>query len=215
MADSSDHVRVTLEGLSELYGENLRRHGLSSKSVGWKDAASQQLRFEKLAQVIRPGGAAITVNDWGCGYGAMLPFLDAIPGVQLAAYRGYDISPEMLAAARNLYGSDPRVALVQSAEIDSSCDYAFVSGTFNVRFAATDDEWRAYIEQTILRLGETSRKGFAFNLLSSYVDWRDPQLFYGDPSYFLDFCKRRISRSVALLHDYPLYEWTMHVVMEP
>ena len=37
------------------------------------------------------------------------------------------------------------------------------------------------------------------------------QVGYGDPCAFFQFCKREISPDVTLLHDYPLYEWTMLV----
>ena len=32
-----------LAGIEKLYSDNLRRYGISSKSVGWKDEVSQQL----------------------------------------------------------------------------------------------------------------------------------------------------------------------------
>jgi hypothetical protein len=36
-------------------------------------------------------------------------------------------------------------------------------------------------------------------------------LYYGDPAFFFDHCKRSFSRNVALLHDYGLYEFTILV----
>ena len=58
-----------------------------------------------------------------------------------------------------------------------------------------------------------SRTGFAFNALSLYSDpdRRRPDLYYADPLYWFDHCKRRYCRFVALLHDYPLYEFTILV----
>jgi len=46
------------------------------------------------------------------------------------------------------------------------------------------------------------------------VDWKQDNLYYGDPFLFFDYCKRNISRYVSLLHDYPLYEWTIIVRKE-
>jgi hypothetical protein len=50
-------------------------------------------------------------------------------------------------------------------------------------------------------------------MLTIYSDQEKmrPDLYYGDPSWFFDHCKRRFSRNVALLHDYELYDWTMAV----
>jgi len=36
-------------------------------------------------------------------------------------------------------------------------------------------------------------------------------LYYADPCFIFDYCKRNFSRNVALLHDYELYEFTIIV----
>jgi hypothetical protein len=36
-------------------------------------------------------------------------------------------------------------------------------------------------------------------------------LFYADPLALFEHCRTRFSRRVALLHDYPLYEFTLLV----
>ena len=133
--------------------------------------------------------------------------------INLKKYYGYDISEEMLTAAE-AYIADERAQWINSKDISSEADYSFVSGTFNVRFDASDEVWRKFIEETLLKMGLMSKRGFAFNLLSIYVDWREEHLYYGDPYYYFDFCKTRISKYVSLLHDYPLYEWTICVRLE-
>ena len=54
-------------------------------------------------------------------------------------------------------------------------------------------------------------KGISFNLLTKYADYEADNLYYGDPLYFFDYCKRNLSKYVTLLHDYELYEWTILV----
>jgi SAM-dependent methyltransferase len=205
------HARVdqALDEVRRLYTESLAEHGRDSKAVGWKDPTSQRLRFDKLAEVLRPEAGHVTVSDWGCGYGAMFDYLDGRLGPELEAYTGYDISEQMITEARASH-ADPRARFVVGSRPEQA-DYTFVSGTFNVRFGASDDEWAEWIRQRLRELAAASRKGLAFNLLSSYVDWREPHLFYGDPREFFDFCKSELSRFVSMLHDYPLYEWTIVV----
>lgn len=200
-----------LDGIARLYEDNLKNYGQTSKSVGWKDERQQLLRFEKLAEVLDAGDAEVTVADLGCGYGAMLRYLGGRPGVRLARYVGYDISDEMLAAARAAAGGDARASFVRGAEVSEDVDYSFVSGTFNVRMEVGEEVWKEYVLGAIRNLAERSRRGFAFNLLSTYVDWKQENLYYGDPLFFFDFCKRNVSPHVSLLHDYPLYEWTLVV----
>ncbi len=212
---SQTNTIETLDKVKNLYTENFQSHGYDSKSVGWRDEGSHNLRFQKLIQVIENTKKAteITVNDWGCGYGAMFNYLDELPNIRLKKYHGYDISKEMLDAAKE-YVKDERAEWLNSQDLTTKADYSFVSGTFNVRFEANDELWMQYIQDALLKLSEMSKRGFAFNLLSTYVDWKEEHLYYGDPFFFFDFCKKNISSYVSLLHDYPLYEWTIYVRKE-
>ena len=210
---SADSIPKTLDGIRDLYEGNLAEHGTTSKSVGWPDEASQMLRFERLARVIDRDAAGFTVNDWGCGYGAMFGYLDRAFGARLLRYTGYDISAEMLAAARTRC-ADARAAFVQGPEVTDDADYTFVSGTFNVKLQASDAEWDAYVKRHLETMYARSRRGLAFNLLTSYVDWKSDNLFYADPKDFFDFCKTKLSRFVTLHHDARLYEWTMLVTRD-
>ena len=154
-------------------------------------------------------------TDWfvKAGYGAMFHYLDGLPMIALARYNGYDISDEMLRAARESV-PDYRAAFINSSKLTLRADYALVSGTFNVKLQASNEEWTEYVKESLVNLSDYSTRGFAFNLLTTYVDWKQENLFYADPFLFFDFCKRNISRYVSLLHDYPLYEWTIIVRKE-
>ena len=204
-----------LEEVRRLYENSLADHGVTSKGVGWKDTISQFLRFEKLIQIFEGQklNEPISINDLGCGYGAMFHYLDALPTIALARYNGYDISDEMLRAARESVPDD-RAAFINSPKLTLQADYTLVSGTFNVKLQASNEEWTEYVKESLVNLSDYSTRGFAFNLLTTYVDWKQENLFYADPFLFFDFCKRNISRYVSLLHDYPLYEWTIIVRKE-
>lgn len=211
------HAEANLEralAQSETYHRKaFEDHGATAAGVGWKDRASQLLRFRQLAQIMQPPPAEpVSVNDFGCGYGALLEYLDGLSGVSVREYFGYDISAIALVAARK--HADARATFIQADEVTEDADYSFCSGTLNFKGEASDETWRSYVERAIEQLASRSRVGFAFNLMSTHVDFTKPDLFYADPAYFFTFCKSRISRYVTLLHDYPLYEWTILVRME-
>jgi SAM-dependent methyltransferase len=196
--------KADLTGITRLYEESLAEHGVKPLAVGWRDEVSHRLRFGKLASVIEKS-EDVSINDLGCGYGAFYEYLVEV-GVKVTLFRGYDISERMVSLAKQrVPGGD----FILGDAIDQPADYSFASGIFNVRLQESEEKWQKHVEQTLSNLFEQSRCGFAFNLLSTYVDYREPHLFYGDPLYFFDLCKRRFSRSVSLLHDYPLFEWTM------
>jgi SAM-dependent methyltransferase len=206
MSTSGKRPDDVLRRVAELYSKNLATHGVSSKAIGWRDDETRVLRYDVLANVFSDARGPMTVIDWGCGYGGLFTFLEA-GGVNVVRYDGYDLSAEMIAAASHLPAD--RVRLFHSDVVTEDADYAFVSGTFNVRYDASNADWFDYITATLDGLWAHSRKGIAFNLLSTYVDWQEPHLYYGDPRVFFDYCKRRFTRSVVLYHDYPLYEWTI------
>ena len=73
--------------------------------------------------------------------------------------------------------------------------------------------WTRYVHRTIDILARAGQRGFAFNMLSmsSDPDQRRPSLYYVDPIGMLAHCLSRYGRSVALLQDYGLYEFTIVV----
>jgi SAM-dependent methyltransferase len=157
--------------------------------------------------VDRPG--PFSINDYGCGYGALCLWL-AEQGRDVD-YRGFDLSAPMLEHARAALPSG--VTLVDREDGLAPADYTVASGIFNVRLEAGEAEWADYTFDTIRRMAALSTRGLAFNLLTSYsdADRMEQRLYYGDPARYFDFCKRELSRHVALLHDYGLYEFTIVV----
>ena len=58
-----------------------------------------------------------------------------------------------------------------------------------------------------------SSRGFASTFLTKYsdADRMLDHLYYADPLFLFDYCKRNFSKNVALLHDYTLYDFTILV----
>jgi len=199
-----------LEKVASYYSGKLAEHGQSARGVDWNGEESQALRFEQLSKVITQS-TEFSVNDLGCGYGAYFDYLR--PRHDLFQYYGFDLSAEMISAARKRFAGNGRVHFAVTGEPDAVADYGVASGIFNVRLDSTDDAWRAHVLRTLDMLYKTSHRGFSFNCLTSYSDqdkMRD-YLYYANPCDLFDHCKRAYSRDVALLHDYGLYEFTILV----
>lgn len=199
-----------LSEVADYYSAKLAKHGETSCGVDWNSEASQMLRFEQLTKIISQA-EGFSLNDLGCGYGAMLDYLNS--HYQDFIYNGCDVSSDMIHAAQHRYAHMSNAHFSITAEPAEIADYGIASGIFNVRFEHIDAEWNKYLQTTLDVLDRTSRKGFAFNCLTSYSDadkMRD-YLYYADPGVLFDLCKRRYSRHVALLHDYGLYEFTILV----
>ena len=199
-----------LREVADYYSSKLAQHGETSRGVDWNNETSQTLRFEQLCKIIAtPEG--FSINDLGCGYGAFFEFLEN--RFQAVSYLGVDVSRDMVLAAERRHQGNARVRFTIASEPNYFADYGVASGIFNVRLGRSDAEWLAYLESALDILDQTSRRGFAFNCLTSYSDEdkKRDDLYYADPCLLFDICKRRYSRQVALLHDYGLYEFTILV----
>lgn len=207
MADKNSDI---LTEVADYYSAKLAEYGETPRGVDWNGEESQVLRFEQLSKIIdQPSG--FSVNDLGCGYGALYDYLCS--KYSTFAYHGLDVSGDMIGAAKARYANNRRACFAVAAEPSEIAHYGVASGIFNVRLGYDDVEWREHLSNTLDTLNHTSSKGFAFNCLTSYSDTDKMRnyLYYADPCLVFDFCKRRYSRDVALLHDYGLYEFTILV----
>jgi len=203
-----------LAEVAEYYTSKLVQHGETPRGVDWNGEESQTLRFVQLSKILDTS-SHFSINDLGCGYGALYAFL--AHKYASFSYFGIDVAESMIRAAEKRYQDKSKARFVFSSEPEQVADYGIASGIFNVRLNQSDDEWLLYLETTLGTLDRTSRFGFAFNCLTSYSDadkMRD-NLYYANPCMLFDLCKRRYSRNVALLHDYGLYEFTVLVRKQP
>ena len=66
--------RHILDDVAHYYGTRLRDHGPNPQGVDWNSAESQILRFEQILKVC-DFSTALSINDYGCGYGALVDYL--------------------------------------------------------------------------------------------------------------------------------------------
>jgi SAM-dependent methyltransferase len=199
-----------LRRVADYYSAKVLANGPTPRGADWNSEESQHLRFSRLLLLCNEPGS-FSLNDYGCGYGALALYL---AGRGMACdYRGLDVSDVMVAQARLALAGLPRCTVSTDPAALAVADYTVASGIFNVRLDADRDEWEAHARETLARMAAVSRRGFAFNCLTTHADpdrmRRD--LYYADPTAWFDHCRRTFSPRVALLHDYPLWEFTILV----
>jgi SAM-dependent methyltransferase len=199
-----------LENIKNYFTEKLAAHGATHKGVDYNSVESQEARFYQLTSVI-DASAQYSLLDFGSGYGAMYDYLRRL-GHRLH-YVGYDIAEPMIVKGRELHPNDPDCRFTRKIDEVPQVDYAVVSGTFNMKLEAGYDSWTQIVIDALQQMNSRATKGIAFNMLTKYsdADRMRPDLYYGDPCFFFDHCKRNFSRNVALLHDYNLYDFTIIV----
>jgi len=202
--------KAILKDVAAYYSSKLAQHGTAPKGVDWNSKESQEVRFEQLCKVI-DSSRAFSINDLGCGYGALVDYLRGRNWN--FSYAGYDVSESMIGAAQIRLPESETTHFEVAAEPSRHADYGVASGIFNVRLDHSDEEWLSFIHSTLDILNRTSKRGFSFNCLTSYSD-KDKMradLYYANSLDLFDLCKTKYSKNVSLLHDYDLYEFTILV----
>lgn len=199
-----------ISGIAAYYSAKLATHGPTPQGVDWSGSASHELRHRQFLRLL-DGDTEASVLDLGCGFGDFLRFLRAHG--HRGRFLGYDVAPDMIAAAARLQGEGADRQWRVGAIPAETADFAVASGIFNVRGDVPLETWARYVHDTIDVLARAGRRGFAFNVLSLSSDpvRRAAPLYYAEPGVTLSHCLRRYGRSVALLQDYGLYEFTVIV----
>ena len=210
MENKINNKGYILNDVASYFSSILAEHGNSAHGVGWNGEESQKKRFEQLCKIIDTS-SSFSINDLGCGYGALYDFL--VERYDSFSYIGVDVSEEMIRSAELRYKNNMHARFLIGGKPEEVADYCVASGIFNLSFGRSDEEWFCHLELTLDSLQEKSRKGFAFNCLTSYsdTDKMRQDLYYADPCLLFDYCKRRYSKDVALLHDYGIYDFTILV----
>ena len=200
-----------LKDISKIFNHRVRTFGGTPAGVLWKNSEGQLLRFKVLAGILDdlPSSALVTINDFGCGYGAMYGFLRDLPSIAEITYSGYDISEKMIDTAWQL-NNDRRVTFSKASKIDTPADFTFVSGTFNLKLDVDDDPWNTYVKSTLNQLWLMSDKGLAFNMLDKNRSDQEMGLYYANAEEYMNFCTT-LSPKITFIDNYKLDEWTIFI----
>ncbi|WP_315777972.1 MULTISPECIES: class I SAM-dependent methyltransferase [unclassified Bradyrhizobium] len=197
------------------YTNCVARHGATPRGVDWSCEATQSLRFVQLMKLC-DATAAFSLNDIGCGYGALVPFLAArFPSCEID-YLGIDFSHAMIRRARRRFAGPLRRF---SVALDSPrvADYSVASGIMNVNVGYSRDAWEGYIKAMLQRMFATSRRGFAVNFMRAAADEEqegDPakaRLYRTTPDVWATHCEQEFAAAVEVIGNYGMKEFTLLV----
>lgn len=200
-----------LARIAGAYNETLRHAGTTPNSVLWHDRASQVVRFRKLLKVLGPDARTpgLTINDLGCGYGALFGHIRRKRFLKGGRYFGYDLSPDMVAAAGKMHRRDGRATFIHAAEATETADYSFASGTYGLMLDVDLPTWEAWVRDSLRRLAARSRRGMAFNMLDARGPDNRETLYYADPAEVLEFCRQELGAQATIIDTYTPYDFTI------
>ena len=194
------------ELLKKFNTHQIEMHRATPQGVGWNSHNSQIVRFDQILRVVGRDSPAFSLNDIGCGYGALLDYIADWP--QMIEYRGYDLSEAAVVTARQRHQENDHRRTQSFGPFSDirPATYSVASGIFGLKLEESESVWIEYIIDTLKVLDRYSSSGFSFNMLTSFsdIEKRENILYYADPCFIFYICKKNFSRNVALLHDYDI-----------
>ena len=177
------------------YKKQIDKYGFSSKGVFWQNNKTQNARFEALVKGIIKSDANgnISVTDYGCGYGEFFNYIRKKSFMSSSSFIGYDIVDTFIFEAKNKF---PEAVWICSDEISIETDYTFISGTLNMAFGYSINEWEYFLENQLKTCFKYTKKVLAFNLLYSSKRKIENGLYYTEIQKIFDFCNKNLGDTI-------------------
>ena len=201
--------------IKDHYTDLFKEHGVSERSVQYTDKYSQYARFYVLTQFIQKKASIV---DVGCGLGDLYSFL--LSRGFSGSYHGMDIVPEFIEHCQDQFNDHSKASfslISNNEDYPSKFDFFVLSGVFNNRRSNNLD----FMFTTLIKMFDACKIGMSFNCMSSYVDFKDQNLFYCSPEEIFKFVKHELKGHPILVHNYVLkekgfpHDYTITVFKEP
>jgi SAM-dependent methyltransferase len=204
-----DPLAVVYRRTAGYYGAKVREYGATPLGADWRCEPTQLLRFVQLLRLCA-GTHAYSLDDLGCGYGALLHFLGRRRMLRRVDYLGIDLSPDMIDSARR---ARPRHAhrFVVGTRSPRRADYSVASGIFNVRLDVPLVLWESFVRQTLRELFASSRYGLAVNFMEPVTAGlrSPPELYRPGAQRWVDYLENELGLRVEPVRGYGLREVTL------
>jgi SAM-dependent methyltransferase len=201
-----------LAGIERYYTAKVLAHGPTPMGVDWACQPTQELRFVQLLKAC-DFSQALSLNDIGCGYGALLDFMRRRFSSNSVDYLGVDLSASMIAQALRLHSPSPVTQFAVGHAAQREADYSVASGIFNVKLDQPLAAWTDFVQATLSEMHATSRRAFAVNFMAplAHGDAGAPQLYRPEPKLWREWCERKLGATATVLANYGMREYTLVV----
>lgn len=194
------------------YTRKVLAHGATPLGADWTCQPTQELRFIQLLKLC-DFSRAFSLNDVGCGYGALAGFLARRHPKARVDYLGTDLSVAMIERAKHRLPANIEARFTASSAIPRIADYSVASGIFNVKLTLHAAQWQLFVEKTLSEINQTSRLGFAVNFLAPQPEnfQAITELYRTPAEMWVRYCELQFKARVELLDAYGMNEFTLLV----
>jgi len=197
------------------FSKLFREHPDEPMAVSSESAVHKQVRFDQLAKIYEAEQGPFSVHDVGMGMAHYWEYLQAHHPDLECSYSGTDVVPEYVEFCQRTY---PDLTFYQRDLAESpgkeKYDYVLLSGVFHQMRSSKRRDWEEFAYAIIENSFSMCNKGLAFNFISPFVDFYQPDVYYCDLMKLLHAVRDRTSRFFEIKHNYALFELTVFVYPE-
>ncbi|QPF83480.1 class I SAM-dependent methyltransferase [Bradyrhizobium genosp. L] len=191
------------------YSARVAEFGATPRGVDWSCQATQELRFVQLLKLC-DFSAPFSLNDIGCGYGALCAYLARRHPQAVIDYLGTDLSLAMIRRARRRFSAPGRRFKLARGS-PRVATYSVASGIMNVNVGSSRPSWEAFVAEMLTDLRRASERGFAVNFVTgtAEADAAGVQLYRTSPGPWIRYCERELGCTVSTVEGYGMDEVTL------
>lgn len=180
--------------------------GVTFESLNSGDIKKQNIRCKIHSAAILKENS--TVLDIGCGLGYFYQYLTD-HGI-ICNYSGYDIVPAYIEECKRLYPeAEFECRNIFNEGIEGTYDTIILSQVLNNRYRFSDNE--RVMQQALTLAYRHSKVSVSVDMMSKYVDFEDPELYYYSPEEIFRFAKT-LCRRTLLRHDFRSFEFCIQMI---
>ena len=185
--------------INQAYRTRLKQRGNNAEGVFWRNQSTQIARFAALLEITRKASPNLhtTIVDIGCGYGAMLNFIEQSAYSQNILYSGIDINRSMIKACWQKFPKKKHLFKLGRKPFQE-VDFSVFSGTFNLCLSNKLETWEKYIFDNLEQSWKKSRFGLVLNLLCKNQPSIRNQIYYANRKQFITRARERFGPTHAI-----------------
>lgn len=197
-----------LRQIVERYSARFREYGVDIRTLNAGKGNKLEIQHAVHASVGDLEGK--TVLDIGCGLASFYEFLRA-RGTRVK-YVGYDIVEPFIEVDRERFPEAHfELRDISRDPVAHRADYAVMCQVFNNRYSSVDNT--EVVRRAVAAAFGAVTCGVTLDLRTSYVNYREEQLYYFSPEEMFGFAKS-LTPFVKLRHDYLPFDFTLMLYKE-
>lgn len=204
--------------LTRVYEAYLAKYGDSPLGVAWTRPELVAARYEAMLDIVRldqgrlETTTSLSLLDVGCGAAHLYEHLLQRDDLAIE-YAGIDTSDRFLSLCRTKYPDIPftRLDVLAAPSPLPTSTYVVANGVLTYKADLAHPEMWEYAQGFLVRAYSMARRGLAFNVMTTHLDWERDDLFHVPFDTMAAFVHTTLSRSFVFRQDYGAYEYTVYV----